>query len=123
MPEKITVDPVVPTPNENESKRNALSQPGPTAPAPAKGSLFANPKARLVLVILVLLVIGGVIYYVTEVTGYETTDDAQVDGHLMPLSARVGAEVVLLEKAASVGGRAASQTFKGFVEDPVTMLA
>ena len=93
MPEKMTADPVAETPNENESKRAALSQPGASAPAPANGSIFANRKARLVLVILVLLVIGGVFYYVTEVAGYETTDDAQVDGHLMPLSARVGGYV------------------------------
>jgi len=93
MPEKMTVDPVPETPNENESKRTALSQPGAAPAAPANGSIFANPKARLVLVILVLLVIAGVIYYVSEVAGYETTDDAQVDGHLMPLSARVGGYV------------------------------
>jgi hypothetical protein len=61
MPEKMTVDPVPETPNENESKRTALSQPGAAPAAPANGSIFANPKARLVLVILVLLVIAGVI--------------------------------------------------------------
>ncbi len=93
MPEKMTADPVAETPNQNESTRAALSLPGASAPAPANGSIFANRKARLVLVILVLLVIGGVFYYVTEVAGYETTDDAQVDGHLMPLSARVGGYV------------------------------
>jgi membrane fusion protein, multidrug efflux system len=93
MPEKMTVDPVAETPNENESKRTALSQPGSAPPAPAKASIFASSKARLVLVLLVLLVIAGTIYYVTEVAGYETTDDAQVDGHLMSLSARVGGYV------------------------------
>jgi hypothetical protein len=61
MPEKMTVDPVVETPNENESKRAALSQPGAAPAAPAKASIFASPKARLVLVILVLLVIAGAI--------------------------------------------------------------
>ena len=93
MPEKMTVDPVVETPHENESKRTALSQPGAAPGVPAKASIFASAKGRLVLVILVLLVIAGAIYYVTEVTGYETTDDAQVDGHLMSLSARVGGYV------------------------------
>ena len=93
MPEKMTVDPVLATPNENESKRLTAPQPGGPPPSAEKASIFASAKARLVLVILVLLIIAGAIYYVSEVAGYETTDDAQVDGHLMPLSARVGGYV------------------------------
>jgi membrane fusion protein, multidrug efflux system len=46
------------------------------------------------VVVLALLVILGVIgYFVRNAFLYEDTDDAQVDGHVMPLSARISGQI------------------------------
>ncbi|MGD1209918.1 MAG: HlyD family secretion protein [Candidatus Acidiferrales bacterium] len=53
------------------------------------GFFQANPRARLLLVIVaIVLVVGGILAW-RYFSSYESTDDAQVDGHLMPLSARI----------------------------------
>jgi membrane fusion protein (multidrug efflux system) len=68
-----------------------------TSTAPAEraksGFLAANPGARIVLiVVLIALLIGG--YFAWRYfSAYESTDDAQVDGHLMPISARISGYV------------------------------
>lgn len=48
----------------------------------------------LAILILVLVVVGIFVYH--YVTGYESTDDAQVDGHINSISARVSGHVVKL---------------------------
>jgi len=56
----------------------------------------ANPGFRIALIIalVVLLVVGFFVY--RYVTSYESTDDAQVDGHINSVSARVSGHVVKL---------------------------
>jgi membrane fusion protein, multidrug efflux system len=59
-----------------------------------KRSFFQqHPAARWIfLLVLILLIVGGIIvwrYYAVR----ESTDDAQIDGHLTPLSARVSGTV------------------------------
>jgi membrane fusion protein (multidrug efflux system) len=72
------------------AETHSASQPPPTQPA---GPL-SNPRTRLFLIIgLVVLLIGGFFAYEYFST-YESTDDAQVDGHLMPLSARISGYVI-----------------------------
>ncbi len=48
-----------------------------------------NPRLRIFLIagVIVLLVVGFFVW--RYLTSYESTDDAQVDGHLNPISARV----------------------------------
>src|ERR1700674_4941855 len=59
-------------------------------------SRTASPGFRIALVIavIVLLVVGLFIY--RYVTSYESTDDAQVDGHINSISARISGHVIKL---------------------------
>src|SRR5205807_7986113 len=56
-------------------------------------SRASNPGFRIAVVIagIVLLVVGLFIY--RYVTSYESTDDAQVDGHIISISARISGHV------------------------------
>lgn len=57
----------------------------------------SNPRLRIFLIagVIVLLVVGFFVW--RYLTSYESTDDAQVDGHLNPISARVSGHVTKLE--------------------------
>ena len=65
-------------------------------PPPPRREEFFRPRAhaRLLLMIaaIVLLVAGFFAY--RYFSSYESTDDAQIDGHLMPLSARISGYIV-----------------------------
>jgi membrane fusion protein (multidrug efflux system) len=76
---------------------------GNTRPLPAterdfhtRPSRASNPGFRIAVVIaaIVLLVVGFFIY--RYVTSYESTDDAQVDGHIISISSRVSGHVAKL---------------------------
>jgi membrane fusion protein (multidrug efflux system) len=49
-------------------------------------------KRRIILVLFVILVLGGVFLW-RYLSGFESTDDAQVDVHLYPVSARISGYV------------------------------
>ena len=55
-----------------------------------------SSRFRIVLVIavVILLVVGAFVYH--YVTSYESTDDAQVDGHINSISARISGHVIKL---------------------------
>jgi membrane fusion protein (multidrug efflux system) len=53
------------------------------------GFFQANPRARLFVVIAAIAIVIAGIFAWRYFASYEDTDDAQVDGHLMPLSARI----------------------------------
>ena len=59
-------------------------------------SRTSSPGFRIALVIavIVLLVVGIFVY--RYATSYESTDDAQVDGHINSISARITGHVVKL---------------------------
>jgi len=57
-----------------------------------KPSLLANPRVRIGAGVVLLAVIGiGLWIYLTA--GRETTDDAQIDGHVTQVAARVGGTI------------------------------
>jgi membrane fusion protein (multidrug efflux system) len=61
----------------------------------AKAGLFErNPWLSVVLRVLVLLALIGAALYWWQSRKYEDTDDAQVDGYIYPMSARVSGHVV-----------------------------
>jgi membrane fusion protein, multidrug efflux system len=64
-------------------------------PPPSRTGRFiqSNPNARLFLIAAILLVLVGGFFAWRYFESYESTDDAEVDGHLMPLSARVSGYV------------------------------
>ncbi|HTR68554.1 MAG TPA: HlyD family secretion protein [Terriglobales bacterium] len=56
----------------------------------------SNPRFRLALIVGgIVLVIGGFFLW-RYLSSYESTDDAQIDGHLSSISARVGGHVIKL---------------------------
>lgn len=61
----------------------------PPPPSGARNFLRTRPRARVFAIGAILLVIVGAIFAWRYFSSYESTDDAQVDGHLMPLSARI----------------------------------
>jgi membrane fusion protein (multidrug efflux system) len=78
----------------------------PAAPGQAQAGTGAaarparNGRFRLVaLVGAVILVLAGVLYWLHS-RHYEDTDDAQVDGHIHPISARVNGTVLAVNPAA-----------------------
>jgi len=56
--------------------------------------LREHPLKVLVVVLTLLAILGIVGYFVRNAFLYEDTDDAQVDGHVMPLSARIDGQAM-----------------------------
>src|ERR1700693_3143827 len=65
----------------------------PPPPSRAKSFFQARPQARIFLIGLVLVLLVGGLFAWRYFDSYETTDDAEIDGHLMPLSARISGYV------------------------------
>ncbi|HTU32737.1 MAG TPA: HlyD family secretion protein [Candidatus Acidoferrum sp.] len=71
--------------NDHASETHAAAPP----PPPRRKLLPTSPGGRLLLVIVAIAVIVGAFFAWRYFSSYESTDDAEVDGHLMPLSARI----------------------------------
>jgi membrane fusion protein, multidrug efflux system len=63
-------------------------------PKPPSTGLFSRPGFRLALFAGALLVIGVVVASIWYFSGRESTDDAEVDGHLDPVAAKISGNVV-----------------------------
>src|SRR5205807_4078268 len=48
------------------------------------------------IIVLIGVIVGGVFWWIYAST-YETTDDAQIDGHIYPVSARVSGRVLAVK--------------------------
>jgi membrane fusion protein, multidrug efflux system len=85
-------NPVEETPAEQDERRQALPSREPAA------QVNGEPKknGRLWLILGVVLVIAAAVGYFmwTNASARETTDDAEIDGHIAPISPRVGGAVV-----------------------------
>jgi membrane fusion protein, multidrug efflux system len=66
----------------------------PPAEPRKRGFLRGNPRARVLLIAVVVILLVGAFFAWRYFSSYESTDDAQVDGHLMPLSARISGYVL-----------------------------
>ncbi len=73
----------------------AVSETHSVPPPPRRQSFFrTRPFARTLLIVgIIVLLVGGFFLY-RYFASYESTDDAQIDGHLMPLSARVTGYII-----------------------------
>ena len=60
----------------------------------ARGVLQDHPGKVLAALIVLLAVVLGTGYFIRNTFLFEGTDDAQVDGHIMPLSARINGYVL-----------------------------
>jgi membrane fusion protein (multidrug efflux system) len=91
MPEKTELESPPSAPAETTSRSETRS----AAPPPLKPrrSLRDRPHARLFIVAaVIILLVGGFLAW-RYFSSYESTDDAEIDGHLMPLSARISGYV------------------------------
>jgi membrane fusion protein (multidrug efflux system) len=85
------VAPNPPAEQPSASETHSASPPPPRAGS--RNFLRSNPRARLFLIgAIIVLLIGGIFAF-RYFASYESTDDAEVDGHLMPLSARISGYV------------------------------
>lgn len=65
-----------------------------TEPPPRHGTARRKVNKRIVFLIVALVVLVGGIFLWRYLSSYESTDDAQVDVHLYPVSARVSGYVI-----------------------------
>jgi membrane fusion protein, multidrug efflux system len=83
---------------ENPSPSPSETEP-PVRSEPSAESKYSPPARRrrrrnfLVLVVAVVLIVSGLFFW-RYLTSYESTDDAQADVHLYPVSARISGHVV-----------------------------
>ena len=61
---------------------------------PRKASALSNPRVRRGLFIVAVVVIVGGFLFWFHYRNHESTDDAQVDGHIIPISSRVPGSVL-----------------------------
>src|SRR5215467_10908038 len=91
------------TTDQAVSKPEVQSGPAGTRPLPAATErdlrwkrTTGNPKFRLILIIVIIvLAVAGILLW-RYFSSYEDTDDAQIDGHLNSISARVSGNVTKL---------------------------
>ena len=79
-----------PTRPVNDDDETATTSPASPPSAPAKS------RKRIILPVLGVLVLGGLVYggkTVMYARAHESTDNAQVDGHIVPVLAKVGGYV------------------------------
>lgn len=79
---------------ENPAVASETHSAAPPPPRGARNFLRTNPRARWLLIGALIVVIVGTIFAWRYFSSYESTDDAQVDGHLMPLSARITGHII-----------------------------
>ena len=80
--------------DEEEETREPQSVEKPSGRERAAGIFRQHPQARWILPLAVLAVVvaGGFVWHYYAV--HESTDDAQIDGHIYPISSRVSGTVV-----------------------------
>lgn len=92
--EPTTQGPATAPPEQSESRNKPL--PATERDFHTRPSRTASPGFRIAVIIaaVVLLVVGFFVY--RYVTSYESTDDAEVDGHINSVSARISGHVISL---------------------------
>ena len=83
-----------------EPKPQAVPEPQPSQNSEAsyrrRTALLRSPRARSILIAVALLLLVGGVFLWRYFASYESTDDAQVDGHVNSISPRVSGHVLKL---------------------------
>src|SRR5271155_793555 len=82
--------------DENPPRSDSSADSSPSAERSYTPPVRPNPKRRrniLILIVVVVVLVGGVFLW-RYLSSYESTDDAQADVHLYPVSARISGYVV-----------------------------
>jgi membrane fusion protein (multidrug efflux system) len=86
----VEAPPTLPAENAVVSETHSASPP----PVRPRSFFRARPYARTLLFAAIIVLLAGGFFAYRYFSSYESTDDAQVDGHLMPLSARVSGYII-----------------------------
>jgi membrane fusion protein (multidrug efflux system) len=81
-----------------------LGQSAPPHPAAPEGgvrytrraALLSNPRTKWAVIIIALVIVVGVFFLWRYLGSYESTDDAQIDGHVNSVSSRISGHVLKL---------------------------
>jgi membrane fusion protein (multidrug efflux system) len=92
MAEKTTPDASPNAPAESAATPETQS-PQPPPAARASEYLRERPRTRLFIIVAALVLLVGIFFAWRYFSSYESTDDAEVDGHVMPVSARISGYV------------------------------
>jgi membrane fusion protein (multidrug efflux system) len=85
-------DPITIPGYQEEQEENKVRE--PPKKEPARGFFRQHPMAKWILALLVVVLIAGGVMIGRYYSVRESTDDAQVDGHIDPVSARVPGTVL-----------------------------
>jgi membrane fusion protein, multidrug efflux system len=69
------------------------SEPDSEARYKRRSALLSNPRTKWILIIVALVILVGVFFLWRYLGSYESTDDAQIDGHVNSVSARISGHV------------------------------
>ncbi len=98
MAQRTEVEPTPSAPAQNHTAPATNSSETHSAEPPpsyhASEFLRRRPRVRLFLISAAIVLLVGGFFAWRYFSSYESTDDAQVDGHLMPLSARISGYVL-----------------------------
>src|ERR1035441_9057462 len=88
-------------PSSNEPKpqpeaRAPQSQSDSKARYQRRAAFFSHPRTKLGFILVALVILVGVFFLWRYLGSYESTDDAQIDGHVNSVSARVSGHVLKL---------------------------
>jgi membrane fusion protein (multidrug efflux system) len=75
----------------------------PNIQTEGRASRFPSVR-RIIVVLLIISIAGGATWYWRYSSIRESTDDAQIDGHLHPVSARISGTVIEVLDPGGSGG-------------------
>jgi membrane fusion protein (multidrug efflux system) len=93
-PQPETRAPQTPSPQSQSSK--SQSPPDSEARYQRRAAFLGNPRTKLGLILTGLVILVAVFFLWRYLASYESTDDAQIDGHVNAVSARISGHVIKL---------------------------
>ncbi len=93
-PQPETRAPQTPSPQPQSSQ--SQSPPDSEARYQRRAAFLGNPRTKLGLILTGLVILVAVFFLWRYLASYESTDDAQIDGHVNAVSARISGHVIKL---------------------------
>src|SRR6202162_5221416 len=85
-----------PQPDARAPQPAAPAQPDSEARYQRRSAFLNNPRTKWGLILIGLVILIGIFFLWRYLASYEATDDAQIDGHVNSVSARVSGHVLKL---------------------------